>query len=298
MLVHAHPDDETIATGATMARYASEGAGVTLVTCTLGEQGAIVVKDLEHLAASADDALGPHRLGELAAAMAELGVSDFVRLGADFKYRDSGMAYDERGLAVAVASEDQHESFWTADLLAATNDLVPLIRNRQPQVLITYDENGGYGHPDHVMAHRITMYAAQLAAISSYRPDLGAAWQVSRVLWTAIPASGMRRMVRLRRANGDAEAFGGFDPESSDLPPMSVADEQIDVQVDGSQWYEAKTAALRAHRSQVDWESWWGRVGEAEEFRMFAQESFRLASGVPLPQDARPAADIFAGLNL
>ena len=92
MLVHAHPDDETIGNGITMARYAAAGAAVTLVTCTLGEEGEVLVPELEHLGADHDDALGPHRLGELELAMSALGVTDFVRLGGDFRYRDSGMA--------------------------------------------------------------------------------------------------------------------------------------------------------------------------------------------------------------
>ena len=96
MLVHAHPDDETIGNGATMAKYVAEGAAVCLVTCTLGEEGEVLVEDLAHLAPEQNDDLGAHRLGELKLAMEILGVTDFIRLGGDGRYRDSGMAYADR----------------------------------------------------------------------------------------------------------------------------------------------------------------------------------------------------------
>src|SRR5438445_9134466 len=99
LLVHAHPDDETINNGVTMARYVAEGAHVTLVTCTLGEEGEVLVPELAHLAADQTDELGPHRINELAAAMKELGVTDHRFLGAPGKYRDTGMIYDENGHA-------------------------------------------------------------------------------------------------------------------------------------------------------------------------------------------------------
>ena len=177
MLVHAHPDDESINNGATMARYVDEGAQVTLVTCTLGEEGEVLVPDLHHLAADHGDELGEHRLGELTDAMACLGVTDFVRLGGDHRFRDSGMAWADDGTATARDSL-REGIFWTTDLLVAANELVSLIRDRRPQVLITYNEIGGYGHPDHVQAHRVAMYGYQLAGMAHYRPDLGEAWQV------------------------------------------------------------------------------------------------------------------------
>ena len=127
-MVHAHPDDESIGNGATMARYVSEGAEVRLVTCTLGEEGEVLVDDLGHLAAEHSDELGDHRLGELKLAMEHLGVTDFVRLGGDGRYRDSGMAWGENR-QVLPRDELRSGIFWTADLLQAANDLVPLIRS-------------------------------------------------------------------------------------------------------------------------------------------------------------------------
>ena len=172
MLVHAHPDDETINNGVTMAKYSSEGAAVCLVTCTLGEEGEVLVEDLAHLAPDQNDDLGLHRVGELKLAMEILGVTDYLRLGGDGRFRDSGMAYAPDGRAIArdVLREG---IFWTTDLLEAANELVPVIRDRRPQVLITYNEIGNYGHPDHIQAHRVAMYATQLAGVPSYRRDLG-----------------------------------------------------------------------------------------------------------------------------
>ena len=119
-------------------------------------------------------------------------MTDFIRLGGDGRFRDSGMAYDDKGRAIArdVLREG---IFWTTDLLEAANELVPVIRDRRPQVLITYNEFGGYGHPDHIQAHRVAMYATQLAGVPSYRPDLGEPWTVDRVLWTTMSKSRMRR---------------------------------------------------------------------------------------------------------
>lgn len=296
LLVHAHPDDETLGTGATMAKYAAAGAEVCLVTCTLGEEGEVVVDDLAHLAAERDDALGPHRLTELTAAMAALGVTDFLRLGGDGRYRDSGMAYDERGSAVA---RDVLKAgiFWTTDLLEATLELVPVIRSRRPQVLITYDQQGGYGHPDHVQAHRVAMYGYLLAGVPSYRPDLGAPWSVPRVLWTAISASWMRAGIKAMREAGETEMFKDFDLDGDELPPMTVADADIVAEVDGSDQLSAKMDAMRAHRSQIALDSPFFAGGDTEGGnRAWSVEQFRLAAGTPFPGTGW-ADDLFAGLD-
>lgn len=139
LLVHAHPDDESINNGATMARYAADGALVTLVTCTLGEEGEIIPPALAHLAADRDDSLGPYRRGELAAAMKELGVTDHRLLGGAGRYRDSGM----------MGAEQNHRpgAFWSADVDEAAGDLVEVIREVRPQVLVTYDPEGATGTP-------------------------------------------------------------------------------------------------------------------------------------------------------
>ncbi|MGE5763319.1 MAG: N-acetyl-1-D-myo-inositol-2-amino-2-deoxy-alpha-D-glucopyranoside deacetylase, partial [Mycobacterium leprae] len=164
LLVHAHPDDETIGTGATMARYAAEGVGVTLVTCTLGEEGEILEPGLEHLAADREDRLGEHRIGELAEAMRCLGVRDHRFLGGPGRWRDSGM--------MGLPTNDRPSCLWQADLDEATAALVSIVREVRPQVVVTYDENGGYGHPDHIQAHRVAVRAVDAAGDPAYRPDL------------------------------------------------------------------------------------------------------------------------------
>src|SRR3954451_18730282 len=231
MLVHAHPDDETIGNGVTMARYVAEGSQVTLVTCTLGEEGEVLVPELVHLDAEHEDNLAPQRVKELTEAMGILGVTDFVRLGGDGRYRDSGMAYDDRGRAIA-RDVLRDGIFWTADLLAASNDLVALIRDRRPQVLIAYNEIGGYGHPDHVQAHRVAMYGYLLAGVPGYRPDLGQEWTIGRVVWSTMSATRMREAVARLRAAGDTETFAGFE-DAADLPMIS-SDAEIAAEVDGT----------------------------------------------------------------
>lgn len=295
MLVHAHPDDESINNGATMARYVDAGAQVTLVTCTLGEEGEVLVPDLEHLGAEHGDELGEHRLQELTDAMAILGVTDFVRLGGDHHFRDSGMVWADTGLATArdVLREG---IFWTTDLLDAANELVPLIRDRKPQVLVTYNEFGGYGHPDHIKAHRVAMYAYQLAALPHYRPDLGSAWQVGRVLWTTMCESRLRTGLRMLRDSGDTETFAGLDPESS-FGPMASPDEAIAVEVDGTEWTARKLGAMLAHATQITPDGDFFRAKKVLGDAQWSHEHYLLAAGVPFPAGGW-ATDLFAGLDL
>ena len=155
LLVHAHPDDESIGTGATMARYAAEGAQVTLVTCTLGELGEIIPPSLSYLAEGDGGRLGQYRIGELNAACAELGVTDHRFLGGPGRWRDSGM--------MGTAGNDDPRCFWRADVDEAADTLLGVIREVRPQVVVTYDANGFYGHPDHIQAHRVAMRAFQQA---------------------------------------------------------------------------------------------------------------------------------------
>src|SRR6266568_5959316 len=161
LLVHAHPDDESIATGGIMAKYAAQRAHVTLVTCTLGEMGEVIPAELDHLRAGREDRLGEYRMGELAAACAELGVSDRRFLGGPGRWRDSGM--------MGTEGNDDPRCFWRADVDQAADALLDVIREVRPQVLVSYDANGFYGHPDHIQAHRVACRAFQQAT------DLGLA---------------------------------------------------------------------------------------------------------------------------
>src|SRR4051812_29023628 len=181
LLVHAHPDDETIGSGATMAKYAAEGAHVTLVTCTLGEEGEILVPDLVHLGADKEDGLGEHRIGELAEAMKALGVTDHRFLGGPGRWRDSGM--------MGTPSNDNPACFWQADLEVAVGELVRVMREVRPQVVITYNENGGYGHPHHIQAPPVAGAAFHAAGGPAPYPPCAEPRPPPKVYQPAFPQS-------------------------------------------------------------------------------------------------------------
>jgi N-acetyl-1-D-myo-inositol-2-amino-2-deoxy-alpha-D-glucopyranoside deacetylase len=294
LLVHAHPDDEAINNGATMAKYAAEGRGVTLVTCTLGEEGEVLVPGLAHLAADKEDGLGAHRVSELAAAMAALGVSDYRFLGGLGRYRDSGMEWDEAGHARPKATV-REDTFWRADLTEAATLLVEVIREVRPQVLVTYDEFGGYGHPDHIQAHRVAMYGAALAAVPSYRPQLGEAWDISKIYWTAVSLTRLREEVELMKAQGIENPFEFFDLDNP--PAFMVGDEAIAAEVDGTECADAKVAAMKAHATQIELEGPFFALSNQIGNHVWGKESYRLAKGRQGPVDRNGReTDLFAGL--
>lgn len=294
LLVHAHPDDETIGTGATMARYAAEGVGVTLVTCTRGELGEILVPDLAHLAADRTDGLGTHRVGELGAAMKALGVTDHRFLGEpDVLYRDSGMAYAEDGSVVPV--DDVHaEAFALVEVDEAAGHLAEVVREVRPQVVVTYDPDGGYGHPDHIQAHRVTMRAVELAAAAD--GAAGPAWDVPKVYWIAIPETLMRGLLR-RFAEAGETLFEGWDPDGR-MPSMVMPDELVTTCVDGSAWVDAKSAAMRAHATQISVDGPLFALSNGIGQPLVGREFYRLVKGEPAGErgeDGRES-DLFAGV--
>ena len=287
LLVHAHPDDETIGTGATMARYAAEGAHVTLVTCTLGEEGEVLVPELAQLAASAGDQLGGYRVLELTRAMAALGVTDFRFLGGPGRWRDSGM--------MGLPENDRPRAFWRADVAEATAELVRVVREVRPQVLVTYDENGGYGHPDHIQAHRVAMAAVEAAADPDFPPDAGEPWAVAKVYWTATPRSALRSGIDQLIESGASSFFG---VDAADDLPFVVDDELVTTAVaGGEERYAAKLAAMRAHASQIAAGGPFFQLAE-QVGRAFGTEYFRLVRGTRGPADGPDGreSDLFAGL--
>ncbi len=296
LLVHAHPDDETIGQGATMAAYAARGTQVTLVTCTLGEEGEVLVPGLDHLAADREDSLGEHRITELALAMKELGVTDHRFLGGAGRYRDSGMAWDEQRRAVARA-ETRDGTFWRADLLEASDLLVEIIREVRPQVLVTYDQFGNYGHPDHIQAHRVATYATSLAGVASYRPELGEHWDVAKIYWGAMSSGRMREGLRALRAAGDTTSFEGMDPEGP-LPPFMVPDELLSAVVVADEYAEAKMRAMKAHATQIAVDGPFFALSNNIGNQVWGTEHYRLAKGVPGPlNEDGLETDLFAGLD-
>jgi N-acetyl-1-D-myo-inositol-2-amino-2-deoxy-alpha-D-glucopyranoside deacetylase len=237
LFVHAHPDDESIGTGATMAKYAAEGAHVCLVTCTLGEEGEVIPDELRHLAPDKENRLGEYRIGELADACAAMGVADHRFLGGPGRWRDSGM--------MGVSTNDHPRCFWRADVDEAAAPLVEIIREVRPQVLVTYDENGYYGHPDHIQAHHVSVRARELAADPGYGD--GEPWRVRKFYATAMPRTVLARSIAVMR---DSEhPFARV--SSLDELGYGVPDDQVTTVVDARAQLPAKLAALRAHRTQI-----------------------------------------------
>ncbi len=279
LFVHAHPDDESIGTGATMARYAAAGAHVTLVTCTLGEEGEIHVPALAGLAAAQADQLGGYRISELDAACALLGVHDHRFLGGAGRFRDSGM--------MGLATNEHPRAFWQADLDLAAGLLVEVIREVRPQVLVTYDENGFYGHPDHIQAHRVAMRAHALAGDLAPR----------KVYWTAVPRSVMEAGMKAFSESGD-NPFA--DIENVDDLPFGAPDDEIAARVDAHEHADAKVAALRAHATQIPSTSWLFSVAGNFGAEFMGVEYYRLAVGEKGPGSGRYGweDDLFAGLDM
>ena len=281
LLVHAHPDDETINNGVTMAKYAASGAQVTLVTCTRGEEGEVLVTELANLASDKDDKLGEHREIELKNAMVELGIKDFRFLGAPSKkWRDSGM--------MGTPANDRGDVFWQADLDEASNELVKIILEIKPQVLITYDEFGGYGHPDHIKAHRVAMRAAELAANQG--------WQVNKIYWNTIPRSVIQMGIEKMKEVG-SDFFGA---ESADDLPFAKPDELVSTVVNAPEYVPAKLAAMKAHATQISVDGPFFALSNNLGLSVWGDEYYTLVKGekaAPFDANGREL-DIFAGVNL
>ena len=284
LLVHAHPDDESIETGATMAKYAAEGAGVTLVTCTLGELGEVIPPELAHLAFDAEGGLGQHRIGELDKACAALGVTDHRYLGGPGRWRDSGM--------MGTPPNDWPGCFWQADVEEAARDLLAIVAEVRPQVMVSYDANGFYGHPDHIQAHRVAWRAFELAG--------GA---VSKFYATAIPRSVLAEAMALLQDGQDGgREIGGTDfsrVESLDDLPFGTDDENVTTAIDARGYLDAKLESMRAHATQIAVDSPFFALSDMVGQRALGTEYYTLLAGPAwtgsLPADREP--DLFAGLR-
>jgi N-acetyl-1-D-myo-inositol-2-amino-2-deoxy-alpha-D-glucopyranoside deacetylase len=280
LFVHAHPDDETITGGATMASYAAaEDVHVTLVTCTLGEEGEIYVPELAQLAAAQGDQLGGYRLVELARACAALGVTDHRFLGGAGRYRDSGM--------MGLPTNEHERAFWQADLDEAAGHLLAVIREVRPQVVVTYDTFGSYGHPDHIQSHRVAMRAAELATAEGIGPD--------KVYWSAIPRSVMAIGLEMFAQTAN-NPFAGI-TDVDDLP-MAIPDERIAARIDARDFADAKMAAVRAHATQIAADNWLYSLSQNMGADFLGIEYFELVIGKKGPEGADGLeSDLFAGLS-
>ena len=217
-----------------MAKYAAEGVRVTLVTCTLGEHGEIIPPSLAHLAAESEDRLGEYRIGELAAACAELGVTDHRFLGGPGRWRDSGM--------MGTDANDDPRCFWRADVNQAAAALLAVISEVRPQVLVTYDANGFYGHPDHIQAHRVACRAFQQAADLGLAKFYATAGPGSNGVTTEIDATAyLEPKLAAMRAHATQITV--------DAPFFALSD-QIRHQALGVEYYIAAGRAARSGRTR------------------------------------------------
>ncbi|WP_290861239.1 PIG-L family deacetylase [Hamadaea sp.] len=271
MAVHAHPDDEASSTGGVLARYAAEGVRTVVVTCTDGRcgdgPGGVKPGDPGH----DPDAVAAVRRAELDAATKVLGVDHVELLG----YHDSGM--------MGWATNEAPGSFWTTPVDEAAARLAELIRQYEPDVIVTYDEQGGYGHPDHIQAHRITMAAVEKAP-------------VAKVYWSAMPRSWMAGFeARMKELGVEWEEQPTREDEPEiDWSQMGTPDEEITSWVDTSAYGGQKFDALAAHGSQGD-SAFFLQMGKEKFTELMGTEAFvRVGdtTGAPTPED-----DLFAGLR-
>jgi len=284
LFVHAHPDDETLTTGATIAHYAARGAQVRVVTCTLGEEGEVIGERWAQLAVDQADQLGGFRIAELTAALSALGLDGPVFLGGAGRWRDSGME----------GTPARHrERFVDADPREAVGALVAIIRELRPHVVVTYDAKGGYGHPDHIHAHEVTMAAVAASGGADFP---GEPWTVPKMYWTVMSTSAM---------GVGLDAIEDAPPEwlrvSIDDVPFGYPDDAIDAVIEVPDQLPAKVAALRAHATQVTVATDGRSLALSNNIALpiGAVEHYILAAGTPGERDGRGwETDLLAGLNL
>ncbi|GGI08925.1 N-acetyl-1-D-myo-inositol-2-amino-2-deoxy-alpha-D-glucopyranoside deacetylase [Egicoccus halophilus] len=277
LCVHPHPDDESIACGGLLARTVDDGRRAVVVTCTGGEEG----ENLAGIDLGGED-LVAHRRRELAAALDALGVREHHRLG----YRDSGMA--------GSAANDHPDSFHRADLDEAAARLAAVVRQVRPHVVVSDDERGTYGHPDHVKAHAVTVRAVTLAADAEADVP-GEPWQVPK---RYVHAFGQQRLLRMHRAllgAGLASPFGEHEVADAAELPFGVPDEAVTAEIDITRWLARKRAAMAAHRTQIGEGSFFLNTPDAAVVDAFALEQYVLEDGTP--PDERPETDLFVGIE-
>jgi N-acetyl-1-D-myo-inositol-2-amino-2-deoxy-alpha-D-glucopyranoside deacetylase len=285
LFVHAHPDDETLTTGATIAHYAARGADVRVVTCTLGEEGEVIGSQWAQLAVDGADQLGGYRIGELTSALRELGVDRPRYLGGAGHWRDSGME----------GSPARHrQRFADADMDEAVSELVVVLRDFRPHVVVTYDPNGGYGHPDHVQAHRVTT-AAVAASAGDGHP--GEPWQVPKFYWTVMDGESMAEALE---SINEVELPDSWVRIPASALPFDLG-HRIDAVIDAQDSLPAKVAAMRAHQTQVTVEPS-GRVFALSNniaLPISPVEHYLLVDGTAGERDDRGVeTDLLSGINL
>jgi N-acetyl-1-D-myo-inositol-2-amino-2-deoxy-alpha-D-glucopyranoside deacetylase len=277
MAVHAHCDDETITMGGTLAFYADRGVKTCVVCCTDGKLATIV--DPEMPEETTRPRLREIREAELRDACSVLKVDEVEFL----RYGDSGMA--------GADTNQLPDAFWMASMNEAVGKVVAQIRRFRPHVVVTYDGNGGYGHPDHIQTHRATVLAVEAAHLVPMYKDAGSPWKVEKLYYTAFPKAEFVRMVAMAKAAGLDPPFGEEDPENMEF---LTPDEYVTTSIDTVSVIDRKREALRAHRSQIS-ADWPQLTMPDEALKAFANEHFQLAmSRTPA---VLPEADLFAGVT-
>ncbi len=284
MAVHAHPDDEVFGTGGTFARLAAHGYRTVLVTATLGEEGEIVDPALNEADKQAMfPRLAEVRIKELERSVDALKISDLRLLG----FRDSGMA--------GTASNEHPESFHRAVFDDAVKRLVAIIREVRPQVIATYDAFGGYGHPDHIQAHRITLAAFDAAGDPRCFPDLpGEAWQATKLYYIAMPRSFIVQAMKEAQASGMP---GPWDNPAMKTALMGTADELITTRFDVRDYIENKMQAFMAHKTQIAPSNFMFTLPGEQRIQALGYEYFVLARHALTAHSGELEQDLFAGLE-
>ena len=277
LFVHAHPDDETINNGATMAQLVEDGVAVTLVTCTRGEEGEVLVPDLAHLASHAEDGLGAHREIELAEAMKALGVKDHRFLAKPGEYRDSGM--------IGSPQNDNPNCFWRIDVETGARKLAAIIDEIRPQVMVTYDEFGGYGHPDHIQTHRVAMRAAELAS-----------WKIQKIYWNIMPKSVVAKGMAAMKEQG-SDFFG---TDNIDDLPFVKDDSFVTTVIHAPNQVDKKMAAMKAHATQISLDGPFFALSNNLGVQVFGDEYYTLVKGVKaaVASTDNLEQDLFAGIEI
>jgi LmbE family N-acetylglucosaminyl deacetylase len=270
----AHPDDEAFGTGGTLARYAAQGYEIQLVCATRGEVGEI---SDEQLATPAT--LGAVREAELRCAAETMGIAEPIFLN----YRDSGMA--------GTAENNDPRAFINIPPEQVVAQLVQIIRQVKPHVVVTFEPFGGYGHPDHIAIHRHTVAAFHAAADASQFPGLGESWQAERLFYTAIPRSFFVTMrEKLAAMGADIDDLNGFDDPTRGWP-----DDQIHVVEDVSDTVQAKWGAMECHRTQFGPGNLFRRLPKEQVMELMSREYF--AQAWPAPVEKLYLRGLFDGLN-
>jgi N-acetyl-1-D-myo-inositol-2-amino-2-deoxy-alpha-D-glucopyranoside deacetylase len=280
LAVHAHPDDECIGTGGILARYSAAGVRTVLLTCTDGAVGEISDPSL-----ATPENLAEVRAHELDEAVRILGVNRLVKLG----YRDSGMA--------GTADNQNPASFLQSSFDEAVERVVEVMREEHPDIVVTYDENGGYGHPDHIRSHQVTVAAFGAAGDPARFPNAGAPWSPAKLYYSVVPRSAVRRFAEELREAGIEFPFPAVARGGEDEVSFGVSDDRVTTVVDVAEFASTKHEALAAHRTQMGPEQFFMRLPPALFARVFGRESFQRVEGPTAQAGGVVETDLFSGLD-